>query len=220
MIRTDVGEVACELERVNDCSADHSVALDAEVEHAPEQARAEEAQGLLVRRVARQPEVRHPRDRRARLQPPVRVVRVNSSTYVTKRVVRVLGKREGVGGVALAAEGERFGALEEEEGREGVHRGPEVAHDVEPALDGEDGVAEVLDEAHPVVPLGRLREVGELARRSPVELACQRGEDVSDRGGEEGEDGEDVPPSITTPPRTVPWPPIHFVALCVMMSAP
>ena len=82
-----------------------------------------------------------------------------------------LGERERVLGVALPTEAERLDAHEEQEGGEGVHRGPEVAHDVEPALDREDGVAEGLDEAHPVVALRGLGELGELARGGPVELA-------------------------------------------------
>ena len=66
-------------------------------------------------------------------------------------------------GVALAAEAERLDAHEEEERREGIHGRPEVTQDVEPALDREHSLAEALREAHPVVPVRGLRELGELA---------------------------------------------------------
>ena len=149
---TDVREVARELHRVNDRAPDRRVALDAKVQHPPKRARAEEPQRLAVRRVRLEPEVRHPRDLGVRLEP--------------------LGERHRVVRVALAAQAERLAPLQEEERGEGVHRGPEVAHDVEPALDGEDGVAEALREHHPVVPVRGLGELGELAGPGPVELAC------------------------------------------------
>lgn len=73
--------------------------------------------------------------------------------------------------MALPAQAEGLDALEEQEGGKRVHCGPEVAHDVQTTLDREDGVAEALDEPHPVVPVRGLGELWELARCRPVELA-------------------------------------------------
>ena len=81
-----------------------------------------------------------------------------------------LSEGKGIGGVAFSAEAQCLDALKEEEGREGVHRGPKVAHDIETALDGEDGVPKAFDETHPVVPLCRLGERRELSRLGPIEL--------------------------------------------------
>ena len=71
----DVREVARELHRVDDCRTHSRVALDPEVEHAPKLPRAQQAQRHLVRRVAWKAKVRHPRDCRVCLEPPMQGTR-------------------------------------------------------------------------------------------------------------------------------------------------
>ena len=147
---THVGEVARQLERVDDLAANGRVALDAKREHAAVHILAEDLLRQLVRRVARQTGVAHPGNLLVFLKP--------------------LRERERVLAVTLDAERERLETLQEEEGGEGVHGRAEVAEDLNAGLDDESELAEGLAVLEAVVALRWLGEAGELAVR-PVELA-------------------------------------------------
>ena len=109
-----------------------------------------------------------------------------------------LGHLLGVCHVAVHPNVERLQALEEEEGREGLHRRPVVAEHLGPRLHQPAEVAEVLEEAEVVVALGRFGHARELAV-VPGKLARRR---------------------RSRPPIVVPWPQMNLVAEWTTMSAP
>ena len=158
---SDVCQVRDELETVDDLAAGRATALDAEAEHAAE-ALLEVPAGYLVAGVALQAGVRDPRHVGARLE--------------------VVGKGEGVGGVALGAQAQGLDAEEQLLGGEGVEGGAQVAQDLDARTDDEADGAEGLPELEPVVALGRLNELRESRRvLAPVELA-RVDDDAADGG--------------------------------------
>ena len=110
------------------------------------------------------------------------------------------GDRERVLAVALDPQRQGLEALEEQERVERAERGADVAQALDAELEDEREVAERGRVADAVVATGP-------GRRSP---ALNRGDAAQ----------SNVPPSTTTPPIAVPWPPIHFVAEWMTMSAP
>lgn len=147
----DVGQVADELEAVDDLGAGGGAALDTDGEDTAVPA-GEVLGGRLVGGVRGQAGVGDPVDVLVLLEP--------------------LGEGEGVGGVTLGTERERLETEDELLRAEGVEGGAEVAEELDADTDRERNGAKGLPELEAVVTLGRLRELGE-ARRvlAPVELA-------------------------------------------------
>lgn len=147
----DVGEVADQLEAVDDLGAAGRAALDADGEHTAVAAGEVLGRGR-VRRVRVEAGVRDPADVLVLLEP--------------------LGEREGVRRVALGTERERLQAEDQLLGAEGVEGRAEVTEELDTDADRERDGAERLPELEAVVALGRLDELRE-ARGvlAPVELA-------------------------------------------------
>ncbi len=111
-----------------------------------------------------------------------------------------LGHRQRVLAVALDPQRQRLEALQEQERVERAERRADVAEALDAELEDEREVPEGGGVRDPVVRRIRIDEVG----LEPLADAAQ----------------SKVPPSTTTPPMAVPWPPIHFVAEWMTMSAP
>lgn len=158
---TNVGEVADELEGVDDLGAGGGAALDTDGEDTAVAA-GEVLGGSLVRGVRGETGVRDPVDVLVLLEP--------------------LGEGEGVRGVALGTEREGLETEDQLLGAEGVEGGAEVAEELDTDADSERDGAEGLPELEAVVALRRLDELGE-ARGvgSPVELA-RVDDDTADGG--------------------------------------
>lgn len=84
--------------------------------------------------------------------------------------LEVLGDRKGIVHVSLNAQAQRFETLKEQERAEGVQSGAKVAENDDSDVDGIRDRLERVPEPEAVVTLGRLSELGELARSSPIEL--------------------------------------------------
>ena len=148
----DVGQVGDELEAVDNLAAGRAAALDAEAQHAAEAA-LEVLLGRLVRLVAREAGVRHPRDVGAFLE--------------------VLRERERVLGVPLGAERQRLEADQQLLGAEGVEARAQVAQHLDAGADSKGDGAERVPELEPVVAVRGLDHLGEaLGVLAPVELAA------------------------------------------------
>ena len=157
----DVGQVGDELEAIDHLAAGVGAALDADAEYAAKSA-LEVLLCVLVRPVALQPGVRHPADVRALLE--------------------VAGEREGVLGVALAAERQRLETEKELLRGEGVQARAQVAQDLHAHPDDVGDGPKGLPELEPVVALGRLDHLREaVSVRAPVELAAVD-DDAADGG--------------------------------------
>lgn len=116
----------------------------------------------------------------------------------------------------LPPQTESLQALQEKEGAKGVKAGPNVAQNFRADFDCECNCTESLAVFHAVVALTWFGESWELSTAGPVELAY-RPNDAECQGILYF---ENLPESTMTPPIVVPCPPIHFVALWTMISAP
>lgn len=148
----DVGQVGNQLKAVDNLATGRAAALDTEAQNTAETA-LEVLLGRLVRLVALEAGVRHPRDVLALLE-------------VLRQGQRVLG-------MPLSTQRQRLEADQQLLGAEGVEAGPEVAQDLDAHTDGEGDGTESLPELEPVVTLRRLDHLGEpLGVLAPVELAA------------------------------------------------
>lgn len=129
---THIGQVRDQLEAIDDLAARSTAALDTNAQDTTETA-LEVLLGLLVRGVALQTGVRHPRDIGALLE--------------------VLSQREGVLGVSLGAQAEGLETEDELLGGERVEGSSEITEDLDAGADYEGDGAEGLPELEAVVAI-------------------------------------------------------------------
>ena len=148
---THVGEVARQPERIYRSAREVVVALDTKAQHAAVRIRAEQFLGAFVVRVTLVAQVRDPCDAGVFFEP---AIKVRYGCLVGKKGrVNVLGERERVIAMSLAAQTERLEALNEEEGAKGVQCGPEVAQKFDAELDRKRNRPKRVTEDQPVIAL-------------------------------------------------------------------
>jgi len=165
---SDIGEVAGQLEAVDDLAGIGQRALDREREDASECALSQETSGNLMGWMRRKSNIGHRGDLGVLLE-------VSSSTRQHYKVdgcsgFHVLSKGKRVLAMPLSPQAEGFNALKEEESGEGVEGRADIAQQLDSDFDRESSSSDV-HKLQSVVPFGWLGEAGELSRLGPVKLA-------------------------------------------------
>ena len=113
----------------------------------------------------------------------------------------------------LCSQAQGLETLQEKEGTKGIQRRANITEKFSADFNGKRSSTESLAELQTMVTLRRLSESREFSGLCPVEFTCK----IMVINEEPNEwRWTDSPESIITPAMVVPWPPIHFVALCTI----